>query len=182
MLPGSLRRDERRTDKAGDVLHIAAISNPINNLITEIIGTLVLVLGVLFIAKPGSSFGALDALPVGLLVLAIGLSLGGPTGYAINPARDLAPRIMHALLPLKNKGSSQWGYSWIPVVGPAIGALLAGLVFQLLIELKVDEAIAKFWCLASVQDNGDCSRSLVSRFNRAERNHIGDRLNGSSVA
>ncbi len=120
------------------------IYNPINNLITEIIGTMVLILGVLFIAKPGSSLGALDALPVGLLVLAIGLSLGGPTGYAINPARDLSPRIMHALLPLKNKGSSQWEYSWIPIVGPVIGAILAGLLFQLLIELKVDEAIANF--------------------------------------
>ncbi len=121
-----------------------AISNPTNNLITEIIGTLVLILGVLFIAKPGGSLGALDALPVALLVLAIGLSLGGPTGYAINPARDLAPRIMHALLPLKNKGSSHWEYSWIPVVGPAIGAILAGLLFKLLIVLKVDEALAKF--------------------------------------
>lgn len=120
-----------------------AISNTANNLITEIIGTIVLILGVLFIAQPGSSLGALDALPVAFLVLAIGLSLGGPTGYAINPARDLGPRIMHTILPLKNKRSSNWEYSWIPIVGPIIGALLAGLIFKLLVELKVDEVVTQ---------------------------------------
>jgi glycerol uptake facilitator protein len=72
----------------------------------------------------------LGALPVGLLVLAIGLSLGGPTGYAINPARDLGPRIAHALLPVKNKRDSDWGYSWIPVVGPVIGGLIAGIIIK----------------------------------------------------
>ena len=120
-----------------------AISNTTNNIITEVIGTFALILGVLFIAKPSGSLGALDALPVAFLVLAIGLSLGGPTGYAINPARDLGPRIMHAILPLKNKGSSNWEYSWIPVVAPIIGALLAGLVFKLLVELKVDEVVTQ---------------------------------------
>jgi glycerol uptake facilitator protein len=109
-----------------------AIRNTVNNLVTEIIGTFVLILGVLYIASPASSLGALDALPVGLLVLGIGLSLGGPTGYAINPARDLGPRIMHAILPIPGKKGSDWGYAWIPVVGPLAGALLAALVFKML--------------------------------------------------
>lgn len=108
-----------------------AIRSPFNNLFTEIIGTFILILGVLFIASPQSSLGALDALPVALLVLGIGLSLGGPTGYAINPARDLGPRIMHFLLPMKNKRDSDWSYSWIPIVGPIIGAIAAALVFEL---------------------------------------------------
>jgi glycerol uptake facilitator protein len=80
----------------------------------------------------GFGLGSLSALPVGLLVLAIGLSLGGPTGYAINPARDLGPRVMHAVLPLKNKGSSDWAYSWVPVFGPIAGALIAAGIFVLL--------------------------------------------------
>lgn len=103
-----------------------------NNLITEIIATFVLILGVLFIAAPSSSLGALDALPVGLLVLGIGLGPGGPTGYAINPARDLGPRIMHAVLPIPGKRDSDWGYAWIPVVGPLLGSLLAVLAYKLL--------------------------------------------------
>jgi glycerol uptake facilitator protein len=109
-----------------------AIKNSVFNLFTEFVGTFVLVFGVLFMVKPDSSLGALDALPVALLVLGIGLSLGGPTGYAINPARDLGPRIMHAILPIKGKGSSDWGYSWIPVVGPLLGGLVAAMLFQLL--------------------------------------------------
>lgn len=109
-----------------------AIPHTVDNLITEIIGTFVLILGVLYIASPSSTLGALDALPVALLVLGIGLSLGGPTGYAINPARDLGPRIMHALLPIPGKRDSNWGYAWVPVAGPVVGALLAALVFKLL--------------------------------------------------
>ena len=109
-----------------------AINNKMHNLITEIIGTFILVLGVLFIANPTSSLGALNALPVALLVLGIGVSLGGPTGYAINPVRDFAPRIMHAILPIKNKGNSGWQYSWIPVVGPIIGAILAAALYKLM--------------------------------------------------
>lgn len=113
-----------------------AIRNPFWNLVTEIIGTFVLVFGVFFIAggRIGSesiSLGALDALPVALLVVGIGFALGGPTGYAINPARDFGPRLLHAILPLKNKGTSDWGYSWVPVVGPIIGAVLAAVVFSL---------------------------------------------------
>jgi glycerol uptake facilitator protein len=103
-----------------------------DNLVTETIATFVLILGVLFIASPASSLGALDALPVALLVLGIGLGPGGPTGYAINPARDLGPRIMHALLPVPGKRDSDWGYAWVPVVGPLLGSLLAVLVFKLL--------------------------------------------------
>ena len=109
-----------------------AIRNPLFNLLTEMIGTFVLVLGALAMSKPASSLGTLDALPVGLLILGIGLSLGGPTGYAINPARDLGPRIAHFILPIKNKRDSDWGYSWIPVVGPIIGALIAAYLFKLI--------------------------------------------------
>lgn len=109
-----------------------AISNIRFNLATEIIGTFALVFGVLFITGADAGLRSLDALPVALLVLGIGLSLGGPTGYAINPARDLGPRIMHAILPIKNKGNSNWGYSWVPVVGPLIGGALAALLFKLL--------------------------------------------------
>jgi len=102
------------------------------NLVTEIIGTFVLLLGALAMSKPATTLGTLDALPVALLILGIGLSLGGPTGYAINPARDLGPRIAHFILPIKNKRDSDWGYSWIPVVGPIIGALLAAYLFKLI--------------------------------------------------
>lgn len=106
------------------------IRNVVANLISEIVGTFVLVFTILFLAVSTFGLGALDALPVGLLVLAIGLSLGGTTGYAINPARDLGPRIVHAILPMPGgKRDSDWGYAWIPVVGPLIGATLAGLLY-----------------------------------------------------
>ena len=109
-----------------------AIRNTVSNFISEVIGTFVLVFAVLYIAAPEVGLGALDALPVGLLVLVIGLCLGGTTGYAINPARDLSPRLMHFLLPIPNKRDSDWGYAWIPVVGPFVGGALAGVVFMLL--------------------------------------------------
>ena len=109
-----------------------AIKNNFQNIFSEVLGTFILVIAVLFMTKATNSLGPLDALPVALVVLGIGLSLGGTTGYAINPARDLGPRIMHSLLPMKGKGSSDWGYSWIPVVGPTIGAVLAALVFKAL--------------------------------------------------
>lgn len=98
------------------------------NLVTEIIGTFVLVFVVIGFGRNGDASGlaALGALPVALLVIGIGASLGGPTGYAINPARDLGPRIAHAILPIRGKGGSDWGYSWVPVVGPIIGGVLAG--------------------------------------------------------
>jgi len=119
-----------------------AVRNTVANLITEIIGTFVLVFGVFLIkgafmtAGQATSptitpinLGALGAIPVAFLVWAIGLSLGGPTGYAINPARDLGPRIMHFLLPIPGKGDSDWGYAWIPVVGPIIGGILGALAW-----------------------------------------------------
>ena len=106
-----------------------AIRNTTANLVSEIIGTFMLVFGVLAIFSNELAPG-IGALLVGFLVWAIGLSLGGPTGYAINPARDLGPRIAHAVLPVAGKGDSDWGYSWIPVVGPIIGGVLGGLVYQ----------------------------------------------------
>ena len=107
-----------------------AISNPTSNVLSEAIGTFVLVFAVLFMVSPDEGLGAVSALPVALVVLAIGLCLGGTTGYAINPARDLSPRLMHALLPVAKKGSSNWGYSWIPVIGPILGGVLAALAFK----------------------------------------------------
>jgi len=111
------------------------VRDPIWNTVTEIIGTFVLVFVVIGAGKftgagatPAANLGWLGALGVGLLVVGIGISLGGPTGYAINPARDLGPRIAHAVLPIPGKGSSDWGYSWVPVVGPIIGGVLAGLL------------------------------------------------------
>lgn len=124
------------TDDKGSKLGVfctaPAIRSTVNNLISEIIGTFVLVFAVLYIATPEVGLGALDALPIALVVLVIGLSLGGPTGYAINPARDLSPRIMHELLPVANKGDSDWGYAWIPVIGPIIGGLLAAGLYGVL--------------------------------------------------
>jgi glycerol uptake facilitator protein len=108
-----------------------AIRNTAANIITEVIGTFVLVFGVLVIfADKATAATGLGGLLVGLLVFAIGLSLGGPTGYAINPARDLGPRIMHAILPIPGKGPSDWGYAWIPVVAPIIGGVLGALAFD----------------------------------------------------
>lgn len=113
--------------KRGVFCCVPAIRDLPANLLTEVIATFAFVLGVLRIAAPASSLGALDALPVALLVLAIGLSLGGPTGYAINPARDLGPRLAHALLPIPGKDTSDWGYAFVPIVGPLLGAALAAL-------------------------------------------------------
>ena len=109
-----------------------AIRNSFFNFMSEMIATFALVFGILYFAKPSSPIGSIDAVPVALLVLGLGLSLGGTTGYAINPARDLGPRIMHAILPIKHKGTSDWGYSWVPILGPIAGACLAGLLFSLL--------------------------------------------------
>jgi len=109
-----------------------AIRNTVWNLVTEIIGTFVLVFGILAIRGAEVDMGSLGIIPVAFLVWVIGLSLGGPTGYAINPARDLGPRIMHAILPIPGKGSSDWGYSWIPVVGPIVGAVIGALLWNIL--------------------------------------------------
>jgi glycerol uptake facilitator protein len=108
-----------------------AIRNTAANMVTEIIGTFMLVFGILaFFANEATGATGLGPLLVGLLVLGIGLSLGGPTGYAINPARDLGPRIAHAILPIPGKGSSDWSYAWIPVVAPLIGGALGALAFE----------------------------------------------------
>ncbi len=108
-----------------------AVRNPLSNLISEIIATAVLILGLLFIGANEFSQG-LNPLVVGLLIIAIGLSLGGTTGFAINPARDLGPRIAHFVLPIHGKGSSDWGYAWIPVVGPIIGGILGAFIYKAL--------------------------------------------------
>src|SRR5215208_6198585 len=133
------------TDDAGLKLGVfctaPAIYNTPANLITEIIGTFMLVFGISgIVANSGTVEGGaaavigtgLNPLLIGLLVLGIGLSLGGPTGYAINPARDLGPRIAHAVLPIAGKGGNDWGYAWIPVVGPIIGGILGAVLFTLL--------------------------------------------------
>ncbi|MDW5417104.1 MIP/aquaporin family protein [Iodobacter sp. CM08] len=104
-----------------------AIRSLPGNLVSEIVATFVLVFAILSMVSPKMSLGAMDALPVALLVLGIGVSLGGTTGYAMSPARDLGPRIMHALLPISGKRNSDWGYAWVPVVGSIIGAVLAAL-------------------------------------------------------
>jgi len=125
--------------KLGVFATIPAIRNYPSNLFSEVIGTFVLVFTVLFFTNASIAnteevigLGSLGALPVALLVWGIGLSLGGTTGYAINPARDLGPRIMHALMPIKEKGGSDWAYSWVPIVGPVLGGSLAAGLFLLL--------------------------------------------------
>ena len=117
-----------------------AIRNLKNNFFSEAIGTFMLVFGALFIVGPNIDIagtevqnfgiGSLDALPVGILVWVIGIALGGTTGYAINPARDLGPRIVYQLLPRKNK-NADWGYAWVPVLGPVCGGIIAGLLYVL---------------------------------------------------
>jgi glycerol uptake facilitator protein len=127
---------EAQEKGAGPVLGVFStgpeIRNVVQNLATEIIGTVVLVLAVLTqgLNDKGNGLGTLGALITSLVVVGIGLSLGGPTGYAINPARDLGPRLVHALLPLPNKGGSDWSYAWIPVVGPLIGAAIAAGIYN----------------------------------------------------
>jgi glycerol uptake facilitator protein len=132
-----------RTEESGAQLACfstePAIRNIPINFVSEMIGTFVLIFVILYIAEPSLTLGETDqaklglgtlgALPVALLVTAIGLSLGGTTGYAINPARDLGPRIMHTLLPMNNKGRSGWDYAWIPVIGPFTGALIAAVLY-----------------------------------------------------
>jgi glycerol uptake facilitator protein len=123
-----------------------AIRNTVFNFISEVIGTFVLVF-VIFcfgnnVGPETGGLASLGALPVAFLVLVIGLSLGGTTGYAINPARDLGPRIMHAILPIPGKGTSDWAYSWIPVVGPLVGGVVAAIVYQLIFVSQIVDAAA----------------------------------------
>ena len=115
-----------------------AIRNPITNLVSEVIGTFVLVLALLAVLSPANLLPGSDLakgigpLLVGVIVWAIGLSLGGQTGYAINPARDLGPRIAHALLPIPGKGHSDWSYSWVPIFGPVLGGVLGALFYRVM--------------------------------------------------
>lgn len=123
-------RETRETDLKLAVFATGpAIRSPLSNLVTEMIGTFALLLGLLFIGANQFTEG-LNPLVVGALIVAIGMSLGGPTGYAINPARDLGPRIAHALLPIPGKGNSDWGYAWVPVIGPIIGGVYGALFYQ----------------------------------------------------
>ncbi|EDS78118.1 glycerol uptake facilitator protein [Clostridium botulinum C str. Eklund] len=116
--------------KLGVFCTAPAIRNSAANLATEIIGTFVLVFAILGLSTVEQAPG-IGVYSVGLVILVIGLALGGPTGYAINPARDLGPRIAHAILPISGKGGSDWGYSWIPVVGPIIGGLIGAFIFKM---------------------------------------------------
>ncbi len=129
---------EDEASKLGVFSTIPAIRSTADNLICEIIATAVFVFGVRSVLNSdnlveGTGFDVgLAPLLIGLVVFAIGLSLGGPTGYAINPARDLGPRIAHQILPISNKGSSDWGYAWIPIVGPIIGGIIGAIIFEVL--------------------------------------------------
>ena len=129
--------DQKAAPKAGPVLGVFStgpeIRNYAQNVLTEIIATTVLVLAILTqgLNDNGNGLGVLGALITALVVVSIGLSLGGPTGYAINPVRDLGPRIVHSLLPLPNKGSSDWAYAWVPIVGPLIGGAIAGGLYNI---------------------------------------------------
>ena len=131
----------QKTNDRGFVLAVfctgPAVRNYLSNIISEIIGAFVLIFVVFYItgaeitpSKTPIGLGSVGAIPVAFLVWVIGLSLGGTTGYAINPARDLGPRIMHAILPIKSKGTSDWAYAWIPVLGPIAGAAIAALLYM----------------------------------------------------
>lgn len=128
---------EDSNTKRGVFCTAPAIPNTPINLLNEIVGTFVLVFVVLFFTDATLNenepvtigLGSLGALPVAILVWAIGMSLGGTTGYAINPARDMGPRLIHAIIPLKNKGENGWSYSWIPIIGPIIGGVFAAVLF-----------------------------------------------------
>lgn len=123
-----------------------AIRSPFSNLVSEIIGTFILLMGLMFIGANEFTEG-LNPLIVGLLIVAIGMSLGGATGYAINPARDLGPRIAHALLPIPGKGGSDWKYSWVPIVGPIIGGVYGAVFYK---AIFLGEYSVLFWVLSAV--------------------------------
>ncbi len=129
---------EDQATKLGVFSTIPAVKNHWRNLFCELLGTFVLMLVILFLGDKHNAaevgLGSIGAIPVALLVVAIGLSLGGTTGYAINPARDLGPRIAHQLLPIKGKGSSQWYYSWVPILGPILGSALAALLYWIVVR------------------------------------------------
>ncbi|GGA91955.1 MIP/aquaporin family protein [Ornithinibacillus halotolerans] len=123
------RETEDQGTKLGVFATGPAVRSPLANMVTEMIGTFVLILGLLFIGINEFTEG-LNPLVVGLLIVAIGMSIGGPTGYAINPARDLGPRIAHAILPIPGKGNSDWGYAWIPIAGPIVGGIYGAFFYK----------------------------------------------------
>lgn len=133
-----------------------AIPHTFSNLLSEIIGTFILVLGIMFIGANKFTEG-LNPIAVGLLIVAIGMSLGGTTGYAINPARDLGPRIAHFLLPIPGKGGSNWSYSWIPVVAPILGGSLGALFYKAVFK---GEVLGSLWVVLGVT----CAILLVAFF------------------
>lgn len=140
----------KETEDAGAKLGVfataPAIRHPLSNLTSEIIGTFILVLGILMIGANEFTEG-LNPLIVGALIIAIGLSLGGTTGYAINPARDLGPRIAHFLLPISGKGSSDWSYAWVPIVGPIVGGVFGALFYQ---QFFTGTNSIAFWIVGAV--------------------------------
>ena len=125
------KETEDQGTKLGVFSTSPAVPHTIGNVISEIIGTAILVLGLLAIGANSFADGV-NPLIIGLLITSIGISLGGTTGYAINPARDLGPRIAHAILPIAGKGDSNWGHAWVPVVGPIVGGALGALAYTLL--------------------------------------------------
>ena len=125
----------------------AEVRKPLQNLVSEMVGTFVLLFALLFLVGPNNFTEGLAPLVIGLLIVVIGMSLGGATGYAINPARDLGPRIAHALLPIPGKGSSDWEYSWIPVVGPIIGGVYGALFYR---AVFAGELNAMFWLVTVI--------------------------------
>lgn len=140
------RKTKDQATKLGVFATGPAIRSPLANLLSEMVGTFVLVLGLLFIGANEFTEG-LNPIIVGVLIIAIGMSLGGATGYAINPARDLGPRIAHALLPIPGKGSSDWEYAWVPIVGPILGGIYGAFFYD---ALFIGEFTAVFWILSVV--------------------------------
>ncbi|GIN84810.1 glycerol uptake facilitator protein [Heyndrickxia sporothermodurans] len=140
----------KETKNSGDQLAVfstaPAIRSTFSNLVSEMIGTFVLIMGLLFIGANEFTEG-LNPVIVGLLITAIGLSLGATTGYAINPARDLGPRIAHAILPIIGKGSSDWGYAWIPIVGPLLGGTYGALFYKAIFK---GDYTAAFWIVSVI--------------------------------
>jgi glycerol uptake facilitator protein len=128
-------RTEDVSTKLGVFCTIPAIRHTVGNLLSEVIGTVVLVVGALSVANKSNKIGdGFGPVLIGLIVVSIGLSLGGPTGYAINPARDLMPRLAHALLPISGKGTSDWSYAWIPIIGPIIGGILGAIFYTFCLQ------------------------------------------------
>lgn len=140
------------------------VRKPLQNLLSEMVGTFVLLFALLFIVGPNELAEGLSPIVVGLLIVAIGMSLGGATGYAINPARDLGPRIAHAMLPIPGKGSSDWSYAWVPILGPIIGGVYGALFYQ---AVYTQTTSVSFWIATGI---------VVVIIVSAVRNEVNDRM------